>query len=100
MRRLSSTARHMHDRAKANRDRGTGIEHRAEGAQGERVMSAEEQMRSNVTSDGAAVSGHKDVYPSAALADQPPPVSGGSLLLVLVVVLLIAVGLGVFGILE
>ena len=63
-------------------------------------MSAEEQMRSNVTSDGAAVSGHKDVYPSAALADQPPPVSGGSLLLVLLVVLLIAVGLGVFGILE
>jgi RND family efflux transporter MFP subunit len=63
-------------------------------------MSAEEQMRSNITPDGAAVSGHKDVYPPAALTDQPPPVSGGSLLLVLVVVLLIAVGLGVFGILE
>jgi RND family efflux transporter MFP subunit len=63
-------------------------------------MSAEEQMRSNVTSDGAVVSGHKDGHSSAALADQPPPVSGGSLLLVLLLVLLIAVGLGVFGILE
>ncbi|HEX4650909.1 MAG TPA: efflux RND transporter periplasmic adaptor subunit [Granulicella sp.] len=63
-------------------------------------MSAEEQMRSNVTPDGAAGSGHKDAYPSAVLIDQPPPVSGGSLLLVLVVVLLIAVGLGVFGVLK
>jgi RND family efflux transporter MFP subunit len=62
-------------------------------------MSAEEQMRSKVTSDGAVVSGHTDGH-SSALADQPPPVSGGSLLLVVLVVLLIAVGLGVFGILE
>jgi RND family efflux transporter MFP subunit len=61
-------------------------------------MSAEEQMRSNVTPDGAGVSGHKDVYPSAALADQPPPVSGGSLLPVVVVVLLLAVGLGAYGV--
>src|ERR1700726_30928 len=92
--------RSTHDRLEAIRDRGTEDEHRTDGAQGERVMSAEEQKRSQVTRDEAAASGYGDGRSSVALADQPSPVSGGSLVLVVVVVLLIAIGLAGFGIMR
>jgi RND family efflux transporter MFP subunit len=55
-------------------------------------MSAEDQMRSQITSDGA-VSGQQK-------ADQPPPVAGGSLLLLVVLVVVIAVGVGFYGVAQ
>ncbi len=55
-RRSRSPVRRTHDRQGASSDRGRGTEHRAEGAQGERAMSANEQLRSNVTAGGGATS--------------------------------------------